>query len=328
MGLKDKLKGLTEEKQDFGNAKYTKSLSEEFGSWASGKSEKQQKIIDRVLLAIGCVLVVGLIGYGVYTVYGKPADKESSLFTATGNVSGSNSNSNSNSATSSKTDNSGYFENLNSWSFLGTHKKETANNIYDQLLDAGMEKRTTVYCFSDVSESGNIHVCYVKLSKTSKYYQVNVLSDYTTTIKEIEQKDLPNQEEIQELEKKTKEEEERRNALNANIEKDTNTTQENSNADPTNTAQQIQLSDTAALAKVLPINCANLMSDSLTKAMKSNYGFNAIPEASKVNQYSISTTGTNTTFVVLFVDSDRNTLLMNITYDDSNQTFSGQRIQQ
>ena len=284
-------------------------------------------MIDRALIVVGCVLVIGLIGYGLYAVYNPNKSKEDSVFTSSKSLT-TNTTNNTNTA-SNKTDNTGYFDNLEAWTFLGTHKKEAANNIYDALLGAGMENKSIVYCLSDITESGTMHICYVKISKTSLYYQVNILSDYTVTIKEIAQNEIPSQAEVAELEKRTQEAQKSRDNLASNIANDTNPTAESdSRVDSTNTAQQIQLSDTASLARILPANCASLMKDSLTQGMKQSYGFDVVAEASKVHQQTITTTGTKTTFVVQFMDKNQNKLLVNVTYDDSDQTFSGQRIKE
>lgn len=315
MGLikktKDAWKNATTEKTNFGKTEPQESLSSPISNWLENSASETTKL---VLMICAVVLIIAVIVWGIYQVYFVPESDDENVSTVQ------------TSQTNSSARYEIYFENLSDWVFLTANEQtKTANDIYEQLINLGIEKGTIVYCLSDYTESGNNYLAYIRESTNSTYYQVSFDVDKNVTLKAISKEDLPDQEEQKAIEAQTKAEEAERQKLESAYKKDDNTVSKE--VDISNGLRNVSLTDTSTLSNFLPLNCAQLIASSLVTGMRESYGFEAIADYSAVRPETLEVNGNEYSFVAQMIDSKQNVLLVWVTWDESSQTFSGQRIE-
>lgn len=314
MGLinnfKKSLKNATKEKTNFGKSERQDSLSEGITRWISDKNGNQQKIIH-IAMGVACaVLIVGVMGWNFYKVYVENDGASQSL--------GTLNSSKTNSQTSNLQSYSSYFENLDAWTFLDSNKENVAYDLYRLLLQNGMESSSTVYCFSTYTFENDAYKSYVRESSKSKYFQVNITTAWEVSIEET------TSEKIQEALTPKVESTGSESSENTN---ENNSSNESSSSSQsiTDTSSNILLSETSRLKSVLPEDCVSLISSSLLKGIKQSYNFDALLEASSINPETVQNSDNSVIFDAQFIDENHNQLLVNITYDKNNKTFSGEK---
>lgn len=318
MGLIEKAKksykNATTEKTNFGSPEPREPLSAGLVNWMNDNQNDKKTKVYVIGLIVFVILIIGLIGWSFVRVYA-PDETQTTEQTQ--------------SSTTSQASNGAnyltYFNNINSWRFLNGKQKEFANNLYSELIDVGVDKGATVYCYSDVTESGDIKIVYIKEANKSRCFQVQVKSDLSFTLKEVTEADLPNVKENEELKKQEEERAARKAQQEANDKSDKNDTVQ-ATVDVTDTSNSIALTDSAKLKNFLPEDCVNMISDSLVNGMKDAYGFNAISDWSVIRPETVTQNGSNVTFMAQFVDQDHNVLNVEITYNQSDGNFSGKRV--
>ena len=320
MGLfkkaKESYKNATKEKTNFGSPEPREPLSAGLVNWMNDNQDNKKTKVYVVGLIVFVILIIGLIGWSFARVYftDNNQTQEQTLSSTTSQTS-------SNTGTNYLT----YFNNINSWSFLSGKQKDFANSLYKELIDIGVDKGATVYCYSDVTESGDLKIVYIKEANKSRCFQVQVKSDLSFTLKEVTEADLPNVKENEELKKQAEERAARKAEQEANDKSNKNDTVQ-STVDTTDTTNSIRLTDTEKLKKFLPEDCVNMISDSLVNGMKDAYGFSAVADWSVIRPETVSQDGSNVTFMAQFVDQDHNVLNVQITYNQQDGNFSGKRV--
>lgn len=316
MALLEKIKqsyhNATTEKTKFGNPEPREPLSAGLVNWMNDNQDNKKTKVYVVGLIVFIILIIGLIGWSFARVYA-PTEEQQQAQTST------------TTQKASSVNYLPYFNNINEWKFCVSNQKEFANNVYQELLDIGMEKGSTVYCYSDVTTTGDFNIAYMKESANSRCFQLQVKSNLDFAIKEVTENELPNVKETEELKKQ----EEERAARKAQQEANDKSNKEDtvtSDIDTTDTSRSVLLTNTNELKKYFPEECANMMCESLITGMKSSYGFNAVADLCCVRQETIKQEGSNYVFTAQFVDQDRNVLNVEITYNQSDGTFSGKRI--
>lgn len=318
MGLikktKEAFKNAKVEKSDFGSPEPKEPLSKGLLDWLNNSSDEKRKLIYGIALVVFVAFIIFLLGWSINRVYFQPDTYQTNQ-----------SKTEENSKVKSTENYLPYFDNIKSWSFCLSNVSEYASNIYKELLDKGMEKGTTIYCYSDVTESGDYYVTYIKESRDSRYFQIKTKKSLEFEIKEVSEKDIPNYKEQEQLNKDAEE----RATRKAETEKsDTSSSSDTvtSTVDTLDISHSVQLTDSNALREYLSDDCVDVIADSLIEGMKNSYGFNAIPSSSYVMTNTIKKDGDNATFYVQFTDKDKNRLVVEVTWNASDGMFSGKKV--
>ena len=307
--IKNSYKDATTEKTDYGSPEPREPLSAGLVSWVNNNEGNKKTKFYVIGLIVFVILIACLIGWSFSRVYSTNNDQSNQQVQTT----------------QSKTTNYlPYFNNISAWSFCASSQRDFANNVYSELLDIGVKKGSTIYCFSDVTTTGDINIAYAKESTDSRCFQLQVKSNLDFVIKEISEAELPNVSETEELKKQQEERNARKAAQEANSNNNGETVQ--STIDTSNTTRSILLTNSQELKKYLPEDCVALLPDSLIQGMKDAYGFSAIADLCCIRQETIRQEGSNYIFTAQFVDQDRNVLNVEVTYSQSDGSFSGKRI--
>lgn len=314
--IKNSYKNSQIEKKDFGNPEPREPLSNGLVSALNNPKSGNKKAPFIVGSVVFTILIVGLVGWSFYRVYGPNAESETTNSDISVLSSGSS---------TAESEYYKYFNNLNAWSFCNVNRNEFANKVYSKLLEMGIQEKSIVYCYSDVVKSGDLNVAYMRESASSRYFQMIVESDFSITIKEIIASDLPSASDTEQVEKEKAEREARKAEQEANDKSNKNDTT-TTNSDLTNTTGSVLVTDKDMLKKCLPEECAEMASTSLINGIKETYGFNAEADISVIRPETITQNGSNYTFVAQFLDKDRNGLNVEVTYNKDDGSFSGKKI--
>lgn len=310
--IKQSYKNATKEKTDFGSPEPREPLSAGIVNWANDNTDGKKTKFYVLGIILFIVFVILLVGWSVARVYSPNNQQEQIQGTLSEQK-------------ATTVNYLPYFNNISGWKFCVSKQKEFANSVYEELLDLGVEKGSSIYCYSDVTTTGDFNIAYMKESANSRCFQLQVKSNLEFAIKEISEEELPNVKENEELKKQEEERATRKAEQEANDKSNKNDTVQ-STVDTTDTSRSVLLTNTEELKKYLPEQCATTMSDSLISGMKEAYGFNAVADLSCVRQETVKQDGNNYVFTAQFVDQDRNVLNVEVTYNQSDGTFSGKRI--